>query len=220
MAFAPARLTRARTEVRCYFFRHRCPRAKGQRGQSEAGRVLYGHRRRATRLSSITGHATTLYDEALLRKVWKRSDDVWWPGGPQDKNVRLGPLPIVSPGSRTLPARQVQYFVGRQVHSHAGPGLSVSIREINRDQKDYRECPLHLREQTCAPKSHVRFPIEIRQLLVTCACPLWARRADTSSAIFDDFANDGLTLRTFKRALIVVRPSSFNPFEPHFRAAF
>lgn len=38
---------------------------------------------------SITGHATTLYDEALLRKVWKRSDDVWWPGGPQDENVRL-----------------------------------------------------------------------------------------------------------------------------------
>jgi len=38
---------------------------------------------------SITGHATTLYDEALLRKVWKRSDDVWWPGGPQDENVRV-----------------------------------------------------------------------------------------------------------------------------------
>jgi len=37
---------------------------------------------------SITGRATSFYDEALLRKIWKRSDDVWWPDGPQDDNVR------------------------------------------------------------------------------------------------------------------------------------
>jgi general stress protein 26 len=38
---------------------------------------------------SITGRATILSDEALLRKIWKRSDDVWWPDGPQDENVRI-----------------------------------------------------------------------------------------------------------------------------------
>jgi general stress protein 26 len=38
---------------------------------------------------SITGQATTFYDEALLRKIWKSSDDVWWPNGPQDDNVRV-----------------------------------------------------------------------------------------------------------------------------------
>jgi general stress protein 26 len=38
---------------------------------------------------SITGSATIFYDEALLRKIWKRSDDVWWHDGPQDKNVRI-----------------------------------------------------------------------------------------------------------------------------------
>ncbi len=38
---------------------------------------------------SITGQATTFYDEALLRKIWKSSDDVWWPNGSQDKNVRV-----------------------------------------------------------------------------------------------------------------------------------
>jgi general stress protein 26 len=38
---------------------------------------------------SITGQATTFYDEALLRKIRKSSDDVWWPDGSQDENVRV-----------------------------------------------------------------------------------------------------------------------------------
>jgi general stress protein 26 len=38
---------------------------------------------------SITGQATTFYDEALLRKIWKSSDDVWWPNRAQDENVRV-----------------------------------------------------------------------------------------------------------------------------------
>jgi general stress protein 26 len=38
---------------------------------------------------SITGKGTTFYDEALLRKIWKSSDDVWWPNRSQDKNVRV-----------------------------------------------------------------------------------------------------------------------------------
>jgi general stress protein 26 len=38
---------------------------------------------------SVSGQAATLYDEALLRKIWKSSDDVWWPDGPQDRNVRI-----------------------------------------------------------------------------------------------------------------------------------
>ena len=38
---------------------------------------------------SVSGQATTFYDEALLRKIWKKSDDVWWPNGPVDENVRV-----------------------------------------------------------------------------------------------------------------------------------
>jgi general stress protein 26 len=38
---------------------------------------------------SVSGQATTFYDEALLGKIWKKSDDVWWPNGPLDKNVRI-----------------------------------------------------------------------------------------------------------------------------------
>ena len=38
---------------------------------------------------SITGEAAVFYDEAVLRKIWKESDDVWWPNGPYDENVRI-----------------------------------------------------------------------------------------------------------------------------------
>jgi general stress protein 26 len=38
---------------------------------------------------SITGKALTFYDEALLQKIWKSSDDVWWPNRSQDENVRV-----------------------------------------------------------------------------------------------------------------------------------
>jgi general stress protein 26 len=38
---------------------------------------------------SITGQATTFYDEALLRKIWQSSDDVWWPKRSRSENVRV-----------------------------------------------------------------------------------------------------------------------------------
>jgi general stress protein 26 len=38
---------------------------------------------------SITGRAKSFYDEALLRKIWKRSDDVWWHEKERDVNVRV-----------------------------------------------------------------------------------------------------------------------------------
>jgi general stress protein 26 len=38
---------------------------------------------------SITGRAEILQNEALARRIWKEADTVWWPGGPQDTNVRV-----------------------------------------------------------------------------------------------------------------------------------
>ncbi|HEU5016345.1 MAG TPA: pyridoxamine 5'-phosphate oxidase family protein [Pseudolabrys sp.] len=38
---------------------------------------------------SITGRAHVLRAPMLAAKIWKRADDVWWPGGPQDKDVRV-----------------------------------------------------------------------------------------------------------------------------------
>jgi general stress protein 26 len=38
---------------------------------------------------SITGHAAVMRDPAMARKIWHASDDVWWPGGPDDSNVRV-----------------------------------------------------------------------------------------------------------------------------------
>jgi len=38
---------------------------------------------------SIAGHAVVGRDPALAAQIWHRSDDVWWPGGPDDPNVRV-----------------------------------------------------------------------------------------------------------------------------------
>jgi general stress protein 26 len=38
---------------------------------------------------SITGRATVIRDGAIAARIWKKTDDVWWPGGPDDRNVRV-----------------------------------------------------------------------------------------------------------------------------------
>lgn len=38
---------------------------------------------------SITGRAAVTRDAAMAAKIWKKTDDVWWPDGPGDKNVRV-----------------------------------------------------------------------------------------------------------------------------------
>jgi general stress protein 26 len=38
---------------------------------------------------SITGRAQVLDDHALAAKFWKKADDIWWPDGPNERNVRV-----------------------------------------------------------------------------------------------------------------------------------
>jgi general stress protein 26 len=38
---------------------------------------------------SLTARAEVLRDPLLAAKFWKKTDDVWWPGGPEDRNVRV-----------------------------------------------------------------------------------------------------------------------------------
>ena len=38
---------------------------------------------------SITARASVTRDSAKAAEIWKRTDDVWWPGGPSDPNVRV-----------------------------------------------------------------------------------------------------------------------------------
>jgi len=38
---------------------------------------------------SITGRAAIIRDRDVAAGIWKRTDDVWWPGGPDDPNVRV-----------------------------------------------------------------------------------------------------------------------------------
>ena len=38
---------------------------------------------------SITGRATVARDPVMAGEIWKRTDDVWWKGGPDDPNVRV-----------------------------------------------------------------------------------------------------------------------------------
>ena len=44
---------------------------------------------------SITGRAGVIRDVDKTRAVWRKTDEVWWPGGPSDPNVcllRIEPL--------------------------------------------------------------------------------------------------------------------------------
>jgi general stress protein 26 len=38
---------------------------------------------------SITGRAEVTRDDAKAMVIWKKTDDVWWPDGPSDPNVRV-----------------------------------------------------------------------------------------------------------------------------------
>jgi general stress protein 26 len=38
---------------------------------------------------SITGRAAVTRDPAKAREIWKKTDDVWWKGGPDDPNARV-----------------------------------------------------------------------------------------------------------------------------------
>ena len=38
---------------------------------------------------SITGRACVLRDAAKLRAAWRKTDEVWWPGGPDDPDACL-----------------------------------------------------------------------------------------------------------------------------------
>jgi len=38
---------------------------------------------------SVSGRAAVTQDEAKARAIWKKTDNVWWPDGPGDPNVRV-----------------------------------------------------------------------------------------------------------------------------------
>jgi len=49
--------------------------------------TLTNHKEKA--YLSLTARAAVLRDPLLAAKFWKSTDDVWWPGGPEDENVRV-----------------------------------------------------------------------------------------------------------------------------------
>lgn len=38
---------------------------------------------------SVSGRARVVQDPAQAAAIWRKSDDVWWPGGPNDPNARV-----------------------------------------------------------------------------------------------------------------------------------
>jgi general stress protein 26 len=38
---------------------------------------------------SITARAAVTRDPAMAKKIWHKTDDLWWPDGPDDPNVRV-----------------------------------------------------------------------------------------------------------------------------------
>ena len=53
----------------------------------DVGFVIIDHKDKAW--LSITGLASVLDDHARARAIWKKTDNVWWPDGPGDPNVRV-----------------------------------------------------------------------------------------------------------------------------------
>jgi general stress protein 26 len=54
---------------------------------------------------SITGRARVMRDADKAKAAWRKTDDVWWPGGPDDPNVcllRIEPLQNCGMGRRAL----------------------------------------------------------------------------------------------------------------------
>ena len=53
----------------------------------DIGLVFYDEDGRA--YLSITGRASVIRDTAKAKEIWKKTDDLWLPGGPDDPNVRV-----------------------------------------------------------------------------------------------------------------------------------
>ena len=53
----------------------------------DIGLVFYDEDSRA--FLSITGRASVTRDTAKTKEIWKKTDDIWLPGGPDDPNVRV-----------------------------------------------------------------------------------------------------------------------------------
>lgn len=53
----------------------------------EVGLTLTNHKDKA--YLSLTARASVLRDPLLAAKFWRSGDDVWWPAGPEDENVRV-----------------------------------------------------------------------------------------------------------------------------------
>ena len=49
--------------------------------------VLIDHKDKA--YLSVSGRAAVTRDEAKAKAIWKKTDNVWWPDGPDDPNVRV-----------------------------------------------------------------------------------------------------------------------------------
>ncbi len=49
--------------------------------------VLIDHKEKA--YLSVSGRAAVTRDEAKAKAIWKKTDNVWWPDGPDDPNVRV-----------------------------------------------------------------------------------------------------------------------------------
>lgn len=38
---------------------------------------------------SISGHASVMREDARAAAIWKKTDNIWWPDGPDDPNARV-----------------------------------------------------------------------------------------------------------------------------------
>jgi general stress protein 26 len=83
---------------------------------------------------SITGRATVLRDIGKISEVWRKTDDLWWPGGPEDPNVCLLQIaPALAelwdgPASAIVHAFEIAKATLTGHEPHLGENRKVTVR--------------------------------------------------------------------------------------------
>ena len=84
--------------------RHRRARPQGRRDREapDVGLVVISPSDKA--YLSITGRAVVMRDAAMAKRIWHKTDDMWW-SGPDDPNVRVI---VLTPSLAELVGRAVE----------------------------------------------------------------------------------------------------------------
>ena len=103
---------------------HDCPPAPRLIRRTKAAKKLLGDKA----YLSITGRAEILRDPARAAEIWKGTDQVWWPGGPDDPTLRV--LRVAPETAELKPVWLPQTDMERAVYA----ALIVAGKPVSHDE--------------------------------------------------------------------------------------